>query len=772
MVRPKSIGLCILIGLTACGPSFYQQTDIRRIQSSEQTSSPSSSSSCNSVPSTFSVVNKRFVLTGQDLASNCVNTIVISDALNNLIPTEFTQQSANSITFGPTIQHAFDLNTDYTFTLSSPSHSQQVSFIARFAIDENSITNAHIQDGSITAMKLDSMGANDGDILKWDQLNNEWVPAPDMNLGSGTSGTVVDVYRGIGFTNSGTSITSTGTLAIDVGNTANKILQLDGSGYLNLVKNVHIASTNKLMLNNSGASQNFSIFNDGSLKVRDETGNQTRLVLASNGNLTAGGNPVCLQDGTNCPSPNPSDITSVVAGTGLTGGAVSGDATLNVNVGTGANQIVQLDASGRLPAVDGSLLTNLPFQGTITSIVAGTAMTGGAVSGDATLNVDVGTNANQILQLDASGKLPAVDGSLLTNLPAQGDITAVVAGTSLLGGGVSGDISFAVDYGTTANKIVRLNSSGQIPALDGSLLTGLMDVTGVGGGAGPNPAPGGGCPTGYIPVPGDAVYGTSSFCVMKYEAKGGGNKGVRSVPTGIPLRHTVSLNTALPACRNLGLGYALINNNEWMTIAANVVQQGSNWSSGSVGTGCVFGGHSDNNPAAPLDATADDTQGWYGTGDSSTDVFECPFNATIGASDGQEQRRTFTLSNGQVIWDLAGNIWELNNGFIIAGKLASTNSWNEISSYTTANNTAYMTVAQLRPLNALQNWWNDTWNSSNGMGQFYPGLNSSGGVILRGGLYTDGGPAGIYALTLNTAPNGYNSNIGFRCVFRPAVGGP
>jgi len=54
-----------------------------------------------------------------------------------------------------------------------------------------------------------------------------------------------------------------------------------------------------------------------------------------------------------------SAITGVTAGTGLTGGGSSGNVTLNANVGTGPNQIVQLDGSGKLPAVDGSQLTNI-----------------------------------------------------------------------------------------------------------------------------------------------------------------------------------------------------------------------------------------------------------------------------------------------------------------------------------------------------------------------------------------------------------------------------
>ena len=62
------------------------------------------------------------------------------------------------------------------------------------------------------------------------------------------------------------------------------------------------------------------------------------------------------------------DITAVVAGTGLTGGATSGSATLNVDVGTGANKIVQLDGTGKLPAVDGSNLTGVSTATTLAAL--------------------------------------------------------------------------------------------------------------------------------------------------------------------------------------------------------------------------------------------------------------------------------------------------------------------------------------------------------------------------------------------------------------------
>jgi hypothetical protein len=97
---------------------------------------------------------------------------------------------------------------------------------------------------------------------------------------------------------------------------------------------------------------------------------------------------------------------------------------------------------------------------------------GGGSDGCVVAPVDTNTNAATLCNtgefLDGSGGCVALGGG--------GDITDVVAGTGLTGGAASGSATLNIDVGTTANKIVQLNGSGQLPSIDGSLLIGVGDV--------------------------------------------------------------------------------------------------------------------------------------------------------------------------------------------------------------------------------------------------------------------------------------------------------
>lgn len=90
-----------------------------------------------------------------------------------------------------------------------------------------------------------------------------------------------------------------------------------------------------------------------------------------------------------------------------------------LDVGTGANQIVQLDNDAKLPAVDGSLLTGITAEAGEHTHVLADITDAGDVCG-----YDVGTGIGNIVQLDGSAYLPAINGSQLTNInvPELGDI--------------------------------------------------------------------------------------------------------------------------------------------------------------------------------------------------------------------------------------------------------------------------------------------------------------------------------------------------------------
>lgn len=253
------------------------------------------------------------------------------------------------------------------------------------------------------------------------------------------------------------------------------------------------------------------------------------------------------------------------------------------------------------------------------------------------------------------------------------------------------------------------------------------------------------CPANYVEVPPLAGYSSTAFCVAKYEMKDVGGVAT-SQAAGTPwvniTRGAVpGAGTAWKACQDLGAGYDLISNAQWQTIVRNIEGVAANWSGGSVGSGSLNRGHSDDTPANLLAANASDTNACSGTGQTCSD------------SDWDLQRRTHVLSNGSLIWDLAGNASEMlsDNYGDLGVNPAITTGFKEINTLSATNRGLFGPA-------------NSSLTSTNGVGQLYGG---SGGIIIRGGQWHSLDEAGIFFAWLADNASDAAGEVGFRCVYTP-----
>ncbi len=102
-------------------------------------------------------------------------------------------------------------------------------------------------------------------------------------------------------------------------------------------------------------------------------------------------------------------LAEIEAAIGFSFGTAAG-----LNAGTSVGNLVQVITGGKLPALDGSNLTNLPTTAPAWSLITGKP-TFGTASGK-----DFGTSAGQLVEVQTGGKLPALDASNLTNVPSSG----------------------------------------------------------------------------------------------------------------------------------------------------------------------------------------------------------------------------------------------------------------------------------------------------------------------------------------------------------------
>ena len=248
-------------------------------------------------------------------------------------------------------------------------------------------------------------------------------------------------------------------------------------------------------------------------------------------------------------------------------------------------------------------------------------------------------------------------------------------------------------------------------------------------------------PPGYIPVPPLENYYEFGFFVMKYEAKiESRNSSAKAVskPDGAPLTR-VTQEEAVTLCRNNGPRYDLIKNEQWQNIVRSIEKTGENW---SLGKDII----SDNNAincgilrGSPQPAKSNDR-------DDCAD-YNCSPNWDV-------KRRTHVLYNGEIIWDICGNVGEIMKDKYTAGE--------------SFKGDIFEMGGQLKKLFGPKKSYSlvKTTRRTNKWNLGYAEVKSNYDLIVRG---MPGSFAGVFSVQVrkNQKDRRGDSYVGFRCVYLP-----
>jgi hypothetical protein len=297
------------------------------------------------------------------------------------------------------------------------------------------------------------------------------------------------------------------------------------------------------------------------------------------------------------------------------------------------------------------------------------------------------------------------------------------------------------------------------------------------------------CPEHYNLIPANATLGTAAFCLATYEMKVATNAGAavfdgynggvaldgtmykpESRPDGIPWVR-ITQAEAIAECSSIHPGYHLVTAEEWASAARNVESVAGNWESGIVGTGKLASGNSDGtiSASAIADGFAVTGSNLLSAGNASDPYAGTGNNSGEAWGSGKEQRRSFLLSNGESIWDLAGNAREFNDVDGLGSTVSYTGPGTGFFDVFSASITTFLSSITLSSGGVFNSLWMvpataGLDHATNNVGQIYT-LNAGqvGKIITRGANFSSSTNPGIFAADFDTNNSTTGSSAGFRC---------
>ncbi len=308
------------------------------------------------------------------------------------------------------------------------------------------------------------------------------------------------------------------------------------------------------------------------------------------------------------------------------------------------------------------------------------------------------------------------------------------------------------------------------------------------------------CPVNYVLVTAHPEVGTShDFCVAKFEMKAQSLDGIvekngcgknpkkcdfenrLDIKTHVPVSSPegtpwvqISQGEALEICQNIGPGFDLISNAQWMSVARLIEQEAKNWRLGQARETEINIGHCNqkipghffSNNALSVQDVEDP---WSGVEHGNPKDYEI-----------WTQKRTHTLSAKEEIWDFGGNVWEFVKDYfyVTAASNSGLQCFEKKTCWTDyANDPIFTTDPRAETLRKQFSPLSHSLSYVQVGGKFFPQSptnfsSQEDQVMTRGGKWDGGQFGGIYAAWLfGLTKKSTSSEIGFRCVYATETNG-